>query len=243
MRLLTDAAFIEEFDIVVDEISAAYVAGQFTGEEKEQVESYFLRSPERQRKVKFMSEMLHQVSVEQPDRVAEVPRVVVADGPDVIAETKPSLWDRMRSFFGGQPLVATAAAFATLVLVASVGIWFLMNPSSSPTYATLELNLSIASRNSGSAITKVTLKPNIDELRIKLNLPNRVPPARSYSADLRGENISLPRLPIAEQNAQSLTVVIPADELTRGTYAIELNAVNDNGVAEAVRGAYLFAVE
>lgn len=229
MRLLSDAAFIEEFDIVVDEIAAAYVAGEFTGEEKEQVEKYFLQSPERRQKVKFISEMLRQVSAErrEPAKV----------------ETKPSLLDKIRAFFGGQPLVAAATTFATLVLVAALGIWLLYGGSSTPAYASLELNLSNASRNTGSEITKIALTRNIDELRVKLNLPTRTPPPKSYRADLRGENISLPRLPIVEQNPQSLTVVIPAEDLTRGTYAIELSAVNENGAEEAIRGAYLFAVE
>lgn len=229
MRLLSDAAFIEEFDIVVDEIAAAYVAGEFTSEEKEQVEKYFLQSPERRQKVKFISEMLRQVSAErrEPAKV----------------ETKSSLLDKIRAFFGGQPLVAAATTFATLVLVAALGIWLLYGGSSTPAYASLELNLSNASRNTGSEITKIALTRNIDELRVKLNLPTRTPPPKSYRADLRGENISLPRLPIVEQNPQSLTVVIPAEDLTRGTYAIELSAVNENGAEEAIRGAYLFAVE
>lgn len=229
-RLLTDPAFIQEFDVIVDEISAAYVAGQFTGEEKEQVENYFLLSPERQRKVKFMSELHRQVSFEQHGATRSAP-------------AKPKVSERLRSFFGGQSLAVTATAFATLVVVAGLGIWLLFGRSSSPVIATLELSLSSPSRSTGTEIPKISLARNIDELRIKLNLPNRTPPPKSYSADLRGENISLRRLSIAEQNVQSMTVVVPADDLTRGTYAIEINAVNDNGVEEAVRGAYLFAVE
>ena len=173
--------------------------------------------------------MIRQVNSNEHQRVEEEP--------------KPHLLDRIRVFFGGQSMVATAATFATLVLVAGVGIWLLFGRSSSPAFATLELSLSSPSRSTGSEIKKITLAPNVDELRIKLNLPDRNPPPKSYRADLRGENISLPRLPIAEQNAKSLTVVIPAEDLTRGTYAIELNAVNENGAEEAIRGAYLFAVE
>ena len=229
MRLLSDSAFIEEFDIVVDEIAAAYVAGEFTGEEKEQVEKYFLQSPERRQKVKFIGEMLRQVSSERRKPIER--------------DTKSSLLDKIRAFFGGQSLLATATTSATLVLVAGLGIWLLSGRSSTPTYATLELNLSSPSRSTGSEITKIALTSNIDGLKIKLNLPERTPPPKSYRADLRGENISLPRLPIVEQNAQSLMVVIPAEDLTRGTYAIELNAVNENGAEEAIRGAYLFAVE
>jgi methionine-rich copper-binding protein CopC len=254
VRLLTDPAFIQEFDMVVDEISAYYAAGQFTGNELEQVEKYFLRSPERRRKVKFMCELLRQVSSVQREPVAAVdspveavsqtpyPVDVTTKGTSVVSQRKPNLSERVRAFFSGKSLAFTATTFAALALAIVLGIWLLSGRSSSPAYASLELSLSSPSRSTGAEIKKIKLT-NIDELRIKLNLPNRTPPPKSYRADLRGENISLPRLPIAEQNAQSLTVIIPAEDLTRGTYAIEISAVNDNGVEEAVRGAYLFAVE
>lgn len=53
MRLLSDSDFAEEFDIVVDEITDDYITGQFKGDELEQVERHFFKSPERQHKLKF----------------------------------------------------------------------------------------------------------------------------------------------------------------------------------------------
>lgn len=55
LRLLTDAAYAEEFDIVVDELTDRYVANEFQGEEREQVELYFLKSDDRRDKLKFAS--------------------------------------------------------------------------------------------------------------------------------------------------------------------------------------------
>ena len=37
---MSDPAFNEEFDSVVDQIAARYAAGQFVGEEKDRVERY-----------------------------------------------------------------------------------------------------------------------------------------------------------------------------------------------------------
>lgn len=48
---MTDPVFAEEFDITVTEITDQYVAGEFEGEEREQVENYFFRSAERRAKL------------------------------------------------------------------------------------------------------------------------------------------------------------------------------------------------
>ena len=53
MRLLTDPGFAEEFDIAVEALTDAYVAGEIQGEEREQAERYFFKSAERQKKLKY----------------------------------------------------------------------------------------------------------------------------------------------------------------------------------------------
>jgi CHAT domain-containing protein len=53
LRLLTELDFAEEYDLVVDEMIDDYVAGNFAGQELEQVEQYFLKAPERQSKLRF----------------------------------------------------------------------------------------------------------------------------------------------------------------------------------------------
>jgi CHAT domain-containing protein/Tfp pilus assembly protein PilF len=53
IRLLSDAVYIEEFDVVVDEIADQYVAGEINGEERERVEKYFLRADQRRAKLKY----------------------------------------------------------------------------------------------------------------------------------------------------------------------------------------------
>ena len=53
LRLLNDAAYAEEFDVIVDEITDQYVADGFQGEERERVEQYFFKSADRRDKLKF----------------------------------------------------------------------------------------------------------------------------------------------------------------------------------------------
>ena len=51
--MLSDPVYGEEFDIVVDEITDQYVAGEIKGEERERVEKYFLKSDQRREKLKY----------------------------------------------------------------------------------------------------------------------------------------------------------------------------------------------
>jgi CHAT domain-containing protein/tetratricopeptide (TPR) repeat protein len=53
LRLLTEPAFAEEYDIVVDELTDSYIAGKFEGEDLKRVEEYFFKSAERRDKLKF----------------------------------------------------------------------------------------------------------------------------------------------------------------------------------------------
>jgi len=53
LRLLSDAVYIEEFDILVDELTDRYVAGEVEGAEREQMERHFFASPARREKLRI----------------------------------------------------------------------------------------------------------------------------------------------------------------------------------------------
>jgi hypothetical protein len=243
LRLLSDPSFHEEFDIVVDEISARYVAGQCHGEEKDRVERYFLRAPERQRKVQFMCELLHQTAAASGGPAAENGSEKVASvAPPVVVAEQPGLWDSIRAFWTNWPATLRAAtAFATLAVVVA-GALFIRSITLAPRFATLELTMASPDRSSGSDTKKINLSSDTDELRLKLKLPTEALGAQSYRAELRGENVSLTHLKIVEQTSDSITAAAPAGKLTRGTYIIELYAIK-NGAEQPLRGAYIFTVE
>jgi hypothetical protein len=237
LRLMSDPVFTEEFDIVVDEIAALYVGDQFKGEEKARVEQYFLKSPDRQNKLKFMGEFLRQIAnTQRQEPVKGAPAVVVVP-------PKPGLFERVRSWWSSQSISLRAATtFATLVILAGAVFLLLPGGVSEPTYASLELAMTSSERSTGAQIPKVNLSSGTDELRIQLQVPDDAPPANSYHAQLRGEKVSR-QLSVQQQDSKSLKVVVPANELPRGSYAIELTAVLANGTEVPLRGAYLFAVE
>jgi hypothetical protein len=128
-------------------------------------------------------------------------------------------------------------------MVVIVGTVFLLRPRtmSTPTYASLELVMTSSERSTGVPAPKINLSSS-DELRLQLKLPDDAPPANNYRAQLRGERLSR-QLSVQQQDTKSLKVVVSANELTPGSYAIELTAVLASGTEVPLRGAYLFAVE
>jgi CHAT domain-containing protein len=53
LRLLTEPDFVEEYDIIVDEIIDDFIGGKFEGADLKQVEEYFFNSDDRRKKLKF----------------------------------------------------------------------------------------------------------------------------------------------------------------------------------------------
>jgi len=51
--LLSDPVYIEEFDVVVDELTDQYVAGEVPDAEREQMERHFFASPARREKLRI----------------------------------------------------------------------------------------------------------------------------------------------------------------------------------------------
>ncbi|HEX5874843.1 MAG TPA: tetratricopeptide repeat protein, partial [Pyrinomonadaceae bacterium] len=50
---MTEPEFAEEFDIAVEDLTDAYVAGEIQGEDRKRAETYFFKSAERQEKLKY----------------------------------------------------------------------------------------------------------------------------------------------------------------------------------------------
>ena len=233
LRLLTDPAFGEEFDTVVDEITDQYVGNQFQGEERKRVEQYFLRSAERQNKVRFACELLSQAAAERGSEVENVP-----------VPTEPGWWERARLFWNGQALsVRFATIFATFVILA--GLAMLLMPTRNvpaPVYASIALKISNAERSVGPDVVSVKPPPGAAGIRIELTLPDEAPQAKSYRVNLTGEQGSRD-VPVAEQNAGSVVVIVPTADAPPGSYTIRLFGLNADGSEQRVRGSYFFNVE
>ena len=233
LRLLTDPAFGADFDTVVDEITDEYVGNELRGEERKRVEQYFLRSADRQNKVRFARELFRQAAVERGSQVVNVP-----------VPAEPGWWDRASQFWNRQALsLRFASIFATLVIMAGVAMLVLptRNPTT-PTYASIALKVSSSDRSVGSEIPTVKPQPADAGIRIDIALPDGSPQANSYRVNLSGEQVSRD-LPVAEQKDRSVVVIVPTAELPPGSYTIQLFAVQSDGTEQRIRGSAVFNVE
>lgn len=231
LRLLTDAAFSEEFDTVVDEIADQYVGNELDREERKRVEQYFLASSERQQKVQFASELLKHAEAERGERRVVVPSSL-------------GIFERLRLLWTAQPFsYRTAATVFTIVIVA--GLTFLSWPRgpASGNYASVTLHIGASDRAGGAETKSVRLEPGHAGIRIELTLPEQSTQAKNYRVELLDEQQRPRNLPVAERTANSVIVMIPANEISRGSYIIHLHAVNADATEQRIRGSYSFNVE
>ena len=233
LRLLTDPAFNEEFDTIVDELTDEYVGNEIQGDERKRVEQYFLTSAERQKKVKFAEELLERAEVERGEHSA------ASEVQPVVAPSRGIL-ERLRLFWENQSFsLRVVTAVASLIIVVGVVLQIVPPNRTSGTYALLNLTIGSTDRSSeGSQIQSVRLEQGSPGIRITLSLPEQVPQATSYRVELLDGQQSARNLSITERTAHSLIVTIPANELKRGSYIIRLY-----GNEQRIPGSYFFNVE
>jgi hypothetical protein len=230
LRLLTDAAFGEEFDVIVNEITDGYVGNELRADDRKRVQQYFLRSTERQNKLRFASELLERAAVER--------------APASVVQAEPGMLERVRAFWGNMALLTRfATTFAAIVIVAGVLLLTVPGTRTSGTYAVVNLTISNSERASGSEIKQVRLEPGSRGIQIELALPDQIPQSKNYRVELLAEKQASRNLRIEQQTEAKLVVVVPANEIGPGSYFVRLYATNPDGTEQRIRGTYFFAVQ
>ena len=159
LRLLTDAAFGEEFDTVVDEITDEYLQNDLSDEERELVERNFLSSAERQRKLEFAAALLQRAN----------------------KEARPGVWEQIVAFCRQPAFALTAAA----VIIAVGILYFVVWRDNSTNYLAMNLTISAAERADGVAPATVKLPSNTG-LKVTLTIPENARGGKDYAARLVG---------------------------------------------------------
>jgi CHAT domain-containing protein/Tfp pilus assembly protein PilF len=109
---MSDPAYGEEFDVVVDEITDQYVAGEIQGEERERVENYFLKSGRRRDKVKYAAALKRYQSQHSRRRKWwESPELRIAASIILVAGVVLGLRQLLRQSPGNDGLLALQAAY------------------------------------------------------------------------------------------------------------------------------------
>ncbi len=225
IRLLSDPAFGEEFDTVVDEITDEFLNNELPDDERQRVQQYFLSSPERQNKLEFAAELLRRA---ESERAREI-------GKD---DARSGLFEQIAAFFKRQSFAHVAMTAAAVIIVA--GIIYVVTRSDNQNYLALNLAISAAERADGPEAERVKLPPNTG-LQITLTIPESARGAKDYVARLAGGNGT--DLEIAERTDKTVTVKVPAKLLRPGTFAIQLSKVKPDNTPERIPGNYYFAVE
>ena len=222
MRLLAEDDLLEELEITEDELIDEYLADKLSGHDREKFEQNFLATPERQQKVRFSRSLRRYVRANQSQE-------------DSTSSRSP-FWPIHNR--------ALSAAFAVAVIVILGGIfWSLRYPSSSPTYATLNLVRSTSNRAEPTQVAKITLPLNADKLRLRMALPETAEPGARHRVELLKENRETQALSAIGQDEKSVTAEIPAAQLSRGQYALNLYVIKPDGTEQRIRGSYFFTVE
>jgi hypothetical protein len=233
LRLLTDPAYGEEFDTVVDEITDDYVTNELQGAERERAEKYFLSSPERQQKLEFASELIRRAEDER-GKPAEVRRV---------ATSKPSLLEQFWAFWKKQSFAPLAATAAAIVLTFSLLVFIIQqrNNPSTENYAQVHLELSSSDRAEGARRQRVAMPEH--GLKLHVSIPEQARGAKDYRVKMFDVNGVEQDLEIETRDEQRIIVAVPASVLSRGSYSLQLSSVKADGSEQRVPRSYYLDIE
>lgn len=225
LRLLTEPAYADEFDIIADELMDEYTANKLSADERAKFAGRFLLAPERQQKLRFS------VALRRYAEVRPVP-------PPKLTWT-----ERLRSFWGKQGWALRAATALVLVAIV-IGVIKTIIPPVPPSHTfAITLSLSDSDRDEGAKTLKVSLPPGTDALKISLTLPERSAPGTSHRVELQRAEDGKPQPLKINEEEQSVSAVIPAAQLTRGRYALQLYTTKADAGEQRIGGNYFFNIE
>lgn len=223
-----------QISLCEEDLVDAYLRGELPPAQRQRFEQNYLTTTARQERVVMAAALLRHVDEKSPAAVKAVARPA----------TQPTWLERLFNFWQSQSLTLRAATALVLVVAIAGAVWLLALRKPPPqTLASLTLTVSVNNRAEGNQASKVKLPLGADALRLSLTLPEGAPTATRYRAEVVNSNGETKPLEIAAQDAQSVSVIIPASQLTRGQYALKLFAVKDDGTEQRINGSYFFTVE
>jgi tetratricopeptide (TPR) repeat protein len=96
IRLLSDPVYTEEFDVVVDELTDQYVAGDVQGAERERMERHFFAAPARREKLRIAAALKERQQTNRK-RWLSSPELRIAASVLIIAGLAFGIWWALRS--------------------------------------------------------------------------------------------------------------------------------------------------
>lgn len=219
-----------QIKLVEDDLIDSYLHEELPPEQRRLFEQNYLITEARQERVRIAATLLRRVC--EPAEVIE---------PSVVNQT----WmEKLKALLGGGLTLRTASALVLLVVVAGATWLYLSRIQRPHGIATLELTSTIINRSQGVEPRRVKLTPDTDALRVFLTLPEHATPAPHYRIELDNEEGETTKLNVEGQDAQGVSVLVPASRLSHGQqYVLTLFAVSDDGEEQPGYGTYTFVVE
>jgi len=234
-RLLTEDDLFEELEVAEDELSDEYVADELTPVDRKQFEQYFLSTPERERELRFATDLRQYVAKKTARGEATERSVSLPRGPR--PERSPLAWLSQTQLF-------RIAAIAAFVVVIAGGLWFTRLDRHPPaSYATFTLTISNNNRADGGPATEINLPLTADAVRLYLKLPEALDQAARFRVELlkdSGETVNIEKVARVEQAA---VIELPARQLSRGQYALKVYVVKPDGTEQRINGNYFLSVK
>jgi methionine-rich copper-binding protein CopC len=232
-RLMIESDFLEALTLGEEELLEDYLNDELSGGDRLRFEQHFLSTLERQKKLRFALAFNRYTS----NALAAIEQATPSSSPTGLT------WNAWLRFFwkGQTPAFRTAFAFTLLAIIA--GVWWLARPQPPQTFATFTLSIYPDNRSEGAQAAKVRYPLEADALKLTLLLPKVPGSADGYRVELLTESGEARPLQTAGQDAQAVTVIIPAAQLVRGQYALRLFATTADGKEQRVSGNYFFTVE
>ena len=223
-RVLVEDDLFEELEATEAQLVDDYVAGRLIGEEREQFDQHFLTTSRRQQDLQF----------------ARVFSRYVSSHPVQKGQGSNSSWSLFGSSSGAGLRVA-----AGLVVVAIIGfaLWSAIRRTSSPEGLTsIVLTVSFPNRADSAIVPRIPLPPTA--LKTVLRLPAGATPETNYRATLISSEDGTSRIiEVAERDAETVSLVIPAAQLRRGSYVIKLRTTSSEGADQPLNGVFVFDIE
>jgi hypothetical protein len=217
-----------DLDSAEEDLIDAYIRNELTPDRQRRFEEKYLTTDARRERVLLARSFL---------------RVVCSSEP-----AKQTWTERFAGFWKAPPARFATPRFAMIALlvigVTLALVWFARRPRAPQSFANLSLSIAAENRSQSAPASKVTLPLGKDALRISLAIPAPAPTGAAYRVQWEDVNGPLETLKIEAQDERSVSVVIPAERLSRGQYALKLYRKDPDGSPEQrVTGSYFFTVD
>ena len=228
-RILSDAAVYEELLLLEDELIDQYVADRLSKTDREQFETHFLITAERQNKLRF-GQLLqrYMTSIEVPALSANV-------SVPHLNETLP-----LRRFSSLSGLAVG------IVAVMGIGLfsWFAVRKPVEQRATQQDQSRLVVVKLAPGSVEKqgVTVPPRGFNVKLELAVANRN--FKNYKSELFRENtpVQTNALRIEKKGEQQIVpLTITGDKLSPGDYQVKLSGVSDSGQDEFIDN-YTFRV-